>query len=171
MPTPPDRPARAACAVLLALILPWRAGSAHADAPQSPDGFAGWPRTAVEIRTRDGRQWFNVTVADTPARQEQGLMFVRALAADESMWFPQRPARVMRMWMKNTLIPLDLLFVDARGRIACIAARATPESLAIISCRKPVSGVLEIGGGEAERRDIRVGDTAKLAGFSSTSKV
>ena len=157
--------------MLLALVAPWHAGPARADAPHSPDGFAGWPRTAVEIRAHAGRQWFNVTVADTPARQEQGLMFVRALAADESMWFPQRPARVMRMWMKNTLIPLDLLFVDARGRIACIGARATPESLAIISCPKPVSGVLEIGGGEAERRGIRVGDAAKLAGFSSTSKV
>ena len=67
------------------------------------------------------------------------------------------------MWMKNTLIPLDLLFVDARGRIACISARATPESLAIISCPTPVSGVLEIGGGEAERRDIRVGDSASVA--------
>jgi uncharacterized membrane protein (UPF0127 family) len=149
--------------VLLALMAPWHAGSAHADAPQSPDGFAGWPRTAVEIRTHAGRQWFNVTVADTPARQERGLMFVHALAADESMWFPQQPARVMRMWMKNTLIPLDLLFVDAHGRIACISARASPESLAIISCPTPVSGVLEIGGGEAARRGIHIGDHLAIA--------
>jgi uncharacterized membrane protein (UPF0127 family) len=149
--------------VLLALMASWHAGSARADAPQSPDGFGGWPRTAVEIRVHAGRQWFNVTVADTPARQQQGLMFVRTLAADESMWFPQRPARVMRMWMKNTLIPLDLLFVDARGRIACIAARATPESLVVISCAKPVSGVLEIGGGEAQRRGIRIGDDVAIA--------
>ena len=85
-------------------------------------------------------------------------MFVRALAPDESMWFPQREPRIMQMWMKNTLIPLDMLFVDDRGRVACIAERAAPESLAIISCRKPVSGVLEIGGGQAGQRDIRLGD-------------
>jgi uncharacterized membrane protein (UPF0127 family) len=157
-------PERLLWALLLALLLTWRAGSTRAEAPQSPDGFAGWPRTAVEIRTRAGRQWFNVTVADTEARREQGLMFVRALAADESMWFPQRPPRVMSMWMKNTVIPLDMLFVDRRGRIACISARASPESLALISCKTPVSGVLEIGGGEAERRGIRPGDTVTIAG-------
>jgi uncharacterized protein len=166
MPTPARKPARATCGLLLVFAAPWHAGSARADAPQSPDGFAGWPRTAVEIRSHEGRQWFNVTVADTPARREQGLMFVRALAADESMWFPQRPPRVMRMWMKNTLIPLDMLFVDARGRVACISARATPESLAVITCAQPVSGVLEIGGGQAERRGIRVGDAVRIAEFT-----
>jgi uncharacterized membrane protein (UPF0127 family) len=143
---------------LLALLLTSHAGCASAAAPQSPDGFAGWPRGTVEIRTRAGPQRFQATVADTPARQERGLMFVRALDADESMWFPQQQPRVMNMWMENTLIPLDMLFVDARGRIACIHAQATPESLAIITCEEPMRGVLEIRGGEAERRDIAPGD-------------
>ncbi len=157
-------PRIAALAALLTLLVACGGRAAQADAPQSPAGFAGWPRTAVEIRTRTGRQWFNVIVADTPERQEQGLMFVRALAADASMWFPQRPAHVMQMWMKNTLIPLDMLFVDSRGRIACITPHAVPESLEILTCAERVSGVLEIGGGEAARRGILAGDTVKVAG-------
>jgi len=150
------------CALVLALTLLLEC-TAHAQAPPALAGFEGWPRTAVEIRTRDGRQWFNATVADTPERQERGLMFVRALPADESMWFPQAPPHVMTMWMKNTYIPLDMLFVDARGRIACIRANATPRSLATLSCPRAVSGVLEIGGGEAQARGIGVGDRVSIA--------
>jgi uncharacterized membrane protein (UPF0127 family) len=147
---------------LLALLLACTGRGARADESRSPMVFFGWPRAVVVIQTRGGEQRLATTVADSPARQEQGLMFVRVLAADESMWFPQRTPRLMGMWMKNTLIPLDMLFVDARGRIACIAARTTPESEAIISCPEEVSGVLEIGGGEAARRGIRPGDRVAL---------
>lgn len=133
--------------------------AARAAPPESPAGFVGWPRAIVEIRDAGGAtQRLNATVADTPARQEQGLMFVRTLDADESMWFPQERPRLMQMWMKNTLIALDMLFVDARGRVACIAAHTTPQSLALVSCPFAVSGVLEIGAGEAERRGVRIGD-------------
>jgi uncharacterized protein len=69
------------------------------------------------------------------------------------------------MWMKNTLIPLDMLFIDARGKIVCLLANAKPESLEILSCDKPVKAVLEIGGGEAGRRGIKVGDTVIHATF------
>jgi uncharacterized membrane protein (UPF0127 family) len=74
------------------------------------------------------------------------------------MWFPVTPPRRMQMWMRNTLIPLDMLFVDTEGHIACIAARTTPQSLDLIGCPTVVSGVLEIGGGEAKRQGIAIGD-------------
>ncbi|MCC7463006.1 MAG: DUF192 domain-containing protein [Gammaproteobacteria bacterium] len=141
--------------------------AARAAPPESPQGFAGWPRTVAEIHTRGGALRFNVTVADTPERQARGLMFVRALDADEGMWFPQQQPRAMQMWMKNTLIPLDLLFVDAQGKIACIRARATPLSTAIIDCPRRVAGVLEIGGGEAQRRGILPGDAVAVAGWAA----
>jgi uncharacterized protein len=117
-----------------------------------------FPRSALEIRSAHGRQWFNIRIADTPARQEQGLMFQTRLPADEGMLFPQPQPRVMTMWMKNTYIPLDMLFIDSHGRIVCLLANAKPQSLEILSCPKPVKAVLEIGGGEAAERGIRVGD-------------
>ena len=149
-------------ALLLLLLAVLCAGAAiPPPAPSgetAPGADAGFPRSALEIRTTGGRQWFNIRIADTPARQELGLMFVTRLPADEGMLFPQQQSQIMSMWMKNTYIPLDMLFIDSRGRIVCLLANATPQSLAILSCPKPVKAVLEIGGGEAAERDIRVGD-------------
>jgi uncharacterized membrane protein (UPF0127 family) len=143
------RPIYALC--LLALLLP----GTGAAAPPSSDAY---PRTAMEIRGASGRQWFNVVIADTAARQELGLMYVRSLPSDAGMLFPQKEPQLMSMWMKNTLIPLDMLFIDARGRISCLVEKAKPQSLDILSCNKPVKAVLEINGGEAQKRGIRVGD-------------
>lgn len=125
---------------------------------ESLDAF---PQSALEIRTATGRQWFTIRIADTDARQEQGLMFVRALPADEGMLFPQDAPRIATFWMKNTLIPLDLLFITAHGRIACLRERAKPLVLDLIRCETPVKAVLEIGGGEAARRGIHVGDSVR----------
>jgi uncharacterized membrane protein (UPF0127 family) len=120
-----------------------------------------FPRSSVQVRTHDSAEWFSVWVADTPAREEQGLMFLHWLAPDQGMLFPQEPPRVMSMWMKNTLIPLDMLFIDVRGRVVYIKAEATPESEDIITNPTPVRAVLELAGGEAARRGIRVGDTVR----------
>lgn len=117
-----------------------------------------FPRAALEIRSSHGRQLFNIRIADTTARQELGLMFETRLLADEGMLFPQGEPRVMSMWMKNTYIPLDMLFIDGRGRIVCLLANTQPQSLDILRCPSPVKAVLEIGGGEARERGIRVGD-------------
>jgi uncharacterized membrane protein (UPF0127 family) len=83
---------------------------------------------------------------------------VRIMPADEGMLFPQPQPRVMAMWMKNTFIPLDMLFIDSRGRVVCLRERTVPESLDIVSCDQPVKAVLEIGGGQAGKRGIAVGD-------------
>ena len=93
-------------------------------------------------------------------------MFVTRLPADEGMLFPQRQPQIMSMWMKNTYIPLDMLFIDRRGRIVCLLANTRPQSLAILTCDKPVKAVLEIGGGESAERGIRVGDRVIHATFN-----
>jgi uncharacterized membrane protein (UPF0127 family) len=125
-----------------------------------------FPRSALEIRSAHGRQRFNIRIADTEARQELGLMFQTRLPADEGMLFPQAQPRIVSMWMKNTYIPLDMLFIDSHGRIVCLLAMAKPQSLEILSCPKPVTAVLEIGGGEAAERGIKVGDLVLHAQFN-----
>ena len=143
------------CAGLLPLL-------AQAAAPAADEGF---PRSALEIRSAGGRQWFTIRIADTEARRELGLMFVTKMPSDEGMLFPEDRPQVMSMWMKNTYIPLDMLFIDTRGHIVCLIANAKPESLEILSCDKPAKAVLEINGGEAQRRGIKVGDVVVHATF------
>jgi uncharacterized membrane protein (UPF0127 family) len=164
------RTARTACArALIAVVLllgAWLAPPARA--LESLDSF---PRSTLDIRTQTGSAHFTVWIADTPARSEQGLMFVRALAADRGMLFPlQRPGAIS-MWMKNTLIPLDMLFIDPHGQIIYIRHNATPKSEAIISVPAPVitpvKAVLELAGGECTRRHIDQGDWVLHAFFGT----
>ncbi len=122
------------------------------------ESLTHFPRTALTISARGHLDRFEVWIANTPARQEQGLMFVRDLPASEGMLFPQGSPQVAHFWMKNTYIPLDLVFVGANGRIAKIIANAQPFSLDVLSSDVPVIAVLEIRGGEARQLGMRVGD-------------
>ena len=85
-------------------------------------------------------------------------MFVRDLPAAQGMLFPQPSPQVANFWMKNTYIPLDMVFVGADGRIAKIIANAHPFSLDLLSSDVPVIAVLEIRGGEAHQLALNVGD-------------
>ncbi len=121
--------------------------------------LSSFPQGTLQIVAADGRRHsFRIWIADTPARQAQGLMFVRDLPAEQGMLFVHREALVASMWMKNTLIPLDMLFIDARGRIVFTAENTTPHSLEPISAGRLVTAVLELRGGEVARRGIRRGD-------------
>jgi hypothetical protein len=145
----------AACAILIFL-----GAAARAEAP--PMDLATYPRAALEIVQHAGdsvrRFHFDVWVADTPARSEQGLMYVRDLPPDRGMVFLFEPARVVSFWMKNTYIELDMLFITADGRVAKITSRAAPLRLDLLSSDVPVGAVLELRGGEAGLLGIRVGD-------------
>jgi len=101
---------------------------------------------------------FCVEVARTEAEQAQGLMFRKSLAPNAGMIFPMHPPRFASFWMKNTLIPLDIIFIRADGRIARIAARTTPHSLAPVTSGEPVAAVFEIAGGRAAQLGIAAGD-------------
>ena len=112
----------------------------------------------LTIVSAGARHDFSVELAETPAQQEQGLMFRQSLAPDAGMLFDFKEPIVATMWMRNTLIPLDMLFVDQHGRIVNIAQRAVPESDATIAAAAPVRAVIELNGGTAERLGIKPGD-------------
>ena len=131
---------------------------------QRPLDLATFPRTALEI-THHGsdrnvqRYSFQVWVADTPERAEQGLMFVNDLPETMGMVFPVQPPRVENMRMKNTYIELDMLFVDEHGRVTKIIQRAAPMSLRTLSSDGAVAAVLELKGGQAAKLGLQPGDT------------
>jgi uncharacterized membrane protein (UPF0127 family) len=110
------------------------------------------------IATRDAQHRFTVELARTPAEMERGLMYRDRLAPDHGMLFLYEEERPVSFWMKNTLIPLDLIFADSSGRIVQIAQRAVPLSTALISSDGPVRAVLEVNGGTTDRLGIAVGD-------------
>lgn len=83
----------------------------------------------LTIVSADGKHRFTVELAETPAQQEQGLMFRQSLAPDAGMLFDFKQPIVATMWMRNTLIPLDMLFVDQQGLIVNIAERAVPNPI------------------------------------------
>jgi uncharacterized membrane protein (UPF0127 family) len=85
-------------------------------------------------------------------------MFVTSLRDDEGMIFPYAPPRKVSFWMKNTLIPLDMLFVQSDGTIGRIAASAQPQDVTPISSQEPVSAVIEINGGLAKKDGFEAGD-------------
>jgi uncharacterized membrane protein (UPF0127 family) len=132
-------------------------GTAHAQMGPLED-LDAFPRAKLEIGvSRKAPLSFDVWLADTPARQAQGLMFVRSLPEQRGMLFVYQSPKTITMWMKNTYIPLDMVFIDDRGRIQSIVEKATPHSLATISSGKPALAILEIGGGEAKRLGLKPG--------------
>jgi uncharacterized membrane protein (UPF0127 family) len=135
-------------------------GGAHAQQEPPPLDLATYPRTDLTIRQvkPPAVHEFRVWVADTEPRAQQGLMFVRDLPESEGMIFPLEPPRVETMWMKNTYVELDMLFIDAAGRVVKIIERARPLSLDTLSSGGPVSAVLELKGGLAAKLALRVGD-------------
>jgi uncharacterized protein len=118
--------------------------------------LASLKRTTVEIRSHR----FDVWLAITPAEKAQGLMFVRDLPADRGMLFLYDQPTEAGIWMKNTYIELDIVFIAVDGKIVRIAERARPHSLETISPGGLVSAVLELKGGEAARRGLKPGDKA-----------
>jgi uncharacterized protein len=145
--------------------------AACAQQPQTsgdtPTQLRSFARSTLTIQRRDGRDTFRIWLAETPAQHQQGLMWVRTLAADQGMLFVLNPSREMSMWMKNTYVPLDMLFVDGNGRIVHIHHQAVPLSEDIIFSGQVVRAVVEIRGGEAKRRSISVGDLIQHAAFDA----
>jgi hypothetical protein len=140
------------------------AGASAQDA--KPEPLSAFPQSLLSIRTVAGRVInFKIWTADNPRREEQGLMFVHHMDEHTGMLFVFPGNDHPTMWMKNTYIPLDLLFIGARGRIEYIAAQATPLSLSIIEATKPALAVLELNGGATDRLGIKVGDSVVYSTF------
>jgi len=157
----PEHQRRALLWKMIAVVAVALAGAggtvAHAQAGPIED-LSSFPRGKLEIA--DGKKVkhvFDVWLADSPRRQSQGLMFVRSLPAMRGMLFVHESPKQLSMWMKNTYIPLDMVFIDANGRIQQIIEQTTPHSLSTISSKDPALAVLEIAGGEAKRLGLHAG--------------
>ena len=124
------------------------------------------PAEPLRIDTSHGYREYRVEVARTGEQRERGLMFRTSLPKHGGMIFPMSPPRPASFWMKNTLIPLDLVFIRADGTIARIAADCTPYSLALIESGEPVAAVLELAGGQATRDGIKEGDRVVTAALN-----
>jgi hypothetical protein len=121
--------------------------------------LSSFPRERITIETRSARRHvFEAWRADTDATRAQGLMFVKSLRPDQAMIFVYSPAQYAAMWMKNTLIPLDMLFVDTAGCVITVHQRARPGSLDTIKADDPVALVVELAGGTASNLGIGRGD-------------
>ncbi len=131
--------------------------------------LATFPTAELTIVSATGPHRFTVELATTPGQMEQGLMFRQRLAADAGMLFDYRAPAMAAMWMKNTLIPIDMLFVDERGRIINIHERAVPGSLDPIAAAAPARAVIELNGGTAARLGIRPGDRVLFPIFGNAS--
>jgi hypothetical protein len=125
-------------------------------------GDALFKHANLKIETGSGPAVLDVEVADTDPKREQGLMFRRVLAANHGMIFLFEGEQEITMWMKNTYISLDMVFISADWRISHIARNAEPQSTEIISSVQPASRVLEIAGGEADRLGLKPGDLVSL---------
>jgi uncharacterized membrane protein (UPF0127 family) len=118
------------------------------------------------IEGAGGKHRFVVEMARSRLEQERGLMFRDRLDADRGMLFDWGGMSTAAMWMKNTLIPLDMLFIDADGTILDIAENTTPGSLDVITAGVPVRAVLELAGGTTGRLGIKVGDRVRHPMFT-----
>ncbi|TDT99139.1 hypothetical protein DFO45_0845 [Azorhizobium sp. AG788] len=147
---------RLAAACVALCLLAFGAGSAVHAASLEP----------VEIVTRKGVVMIEVEVARTQEQRATGLMYRKSLPERQGMLFDFKSDQPVYMWMKNTFIPLDMLFIRADGSIARIAENTTPFSEATISSGEPVRAVIEIGGGEARKLGIATGDKVGTQLFS-----
>jgi len=122
---------------------------------------AALEQSPLAIEAATGRHAFTVELAATPQEKARGLMYRRELAADAGMLFVYPDDGPVSMWMKNTFLPLDMLFLAADGRIVFIAVDTVPGSLEPISAGQNVRAVLELNAGTALRLGIAVGDRVR----------
>lgn len=158
---------RQARALLLVLLL----SVSHAFAQAPTDSAALdqlFPRSTLQIATSDARlHSFRVWIADTEPRRARGLMFVKQLDADAGMLFVYPESQPIAMWMKNTYLPLDMLFVAADGRIVKVVERTTPQSLDTIESGQEVRGVIELNAGTASKLHLRAGSIVIHPAFAA----
>ena len=158
----------ALAAAMLAILAACSSGTSEGaqSAARAQGGAAVHPESGLSvigltISHEASDHAFRVEVARTEREQAKGLMFRTAMGADEGMIFPMDPPRDAAFWMKNTVIPLDIIFIGPDKRILNIAANAEPYSETPLPSAGPVSAVLELNGGRAEQLGIGRGDLVR----------
>jgi uncharacterized membrane protein (UPF0127 family) len=149
-------------AAVLAVLCVVLGGMVAAQADGSPVRFA---ESSLVVHAASGAHPFKVEMAVNDAQRALGLMYRRDLAPDRGMLFDFGREIYISMWMRNTFIPLDMLFIGADGRIDFIRERTTPQSLETIEAPARNRAVLEVAAGTVARLGIRVGDRVDHAIF------
>ncbi|MBB2162374.1 DUF192 domain-containing protein [Gluconacetobacter sacchari] len=153
------RKCAAACGLVLMLAGGHMAAAARAEDDTPTKAQAELPREALTIESAKGvKHVFSVELATTPRQQRVGEMFRTSVPADRGMLFVWPYPQQSDMWMENTLVSLDIVFIGEDGRITAIAENAVPQSLARISSHGPARATLELQGGITEKLGIVVGD-------------
>ena len=143
-------------------LLDGRRVAAAQGMPRAPS-FA---RSPLSIHSQTGRRHdFVVEIADTDERRTYGLMFRKVLPGDHGMIFDFQRDQPVSMWMRNTLIPLDMLFIARDGRVVNIHERAVPHDETAIPSEGPVRAVLEVNGGTVARLGLKPGDLTRHSIF------
>lgn len=152
---------RLAAAFVLAVSLMPAACADAAPEPAEPISQITFRETPLVLETQSGVHDFTVEVAETPEQRERGLMFRETMAADHGMIFDYHRDVDISMWMKNTILPLDMLFIRADGTVFDVVKGAVPYSTDIISSGGKVRAVLELNAGTVDALQIRRGDKVK----------
>lgn len=145
-------------------------------APAAPNVTArdmdrAFPRSTLQIATPDARlHRFNVWIADDDQRRTRGLMFIKQLGADDGMLFIYPEPHPVSMWMKNTYVPLDILFVAVDGKVINLVANTEPLSLKTIDSAGAARGVIELPAGTAARLKIAAGAQVIHPAFSASQQ-
>lgn len=137
-------------------------------ADEAPTAINFGAREVLSIVSSDKQHDFKVEIADTQAERNRGLMFRDVLAPKNGMLFQFERQQVASIWMKNTSIFLDVLFVRADGRILKIEHSAKPYSLRSMTSEAPVAAVLELAGGQVNALGIKPGDRVKHSFFKAS---
>jgi uncharacterized protein len=152
-------------ALMLLALAPLRA---VAQGPNPTGPQPELPKERLVITTRDGiPHEFNVEMATTPDQQTVGLMFRPSVPAEGGMLFDWGIPHDSQMWMRNTIAPLDMVFINPDGTIRSLAENTVPQSLAVIDSRGPVRATLELAAGTTARLNIRVGDKVQQRIFGN----
>lgn len=125
-----------------------------------------FPVSSLSIISKGKTHRFTIEVATSNEQLSRGLMYRTSLEADHGMLFIFPSPQPVSMWMKNTHLPLDMLFIDEKGHIISIAENTKPESTEIIRLELPTKAVLELAGGQSNKRGIGIGDVVSHAAFA-----
>ena len=139
-------------------VVAWMGGTPAGLSAQRMDSLVSFSRETLTIQTGEKSHKFSVELALNGRQHAQGLMFRRHMAPDAGMLFVYRREEPTAMWMKNTFIPLDMVFIAGDGTVRRIAERTVPMSEAIIPSGGPVVAVLELNAGTASRLGLKPGD-------------
>lgn len=153
--------ALAACTMPTAMGSKTEGCVAGAELGQSPAGLA---QTTLCVTSGSKTHAFTVEIARTSAEQSKGMMFRTTMADDTGMIFPFPEPKLASFWMKNTVIPLDIIFIRSNGTIESIAENAVPYSTDPVEAGEPVAAVLELRGGLTSELGIGPGDMVRWAG-------